>query len=404
MSSAGRRRLLMVVAHVILIGGMAGGVFIGLRYAEQYTHGLDRYRQGPVKVVLRVKCHGGDPLMTVRAVESAGLAKDARVAYCKTESSTGLVVVESKGQQIRLSGDDVLPEWLMQFQYVRDGLVRRADALANPSAAPSADPAKPADGNDWFSGQTVARIAAALREDPFVEGVIQVDKQLVERPGFPGTFERQVVVTVALRKPLAHIFIDQCGYVVDGHGVVLERRDKLIRPGGGASAVLPQVAEFAVKAEWRRGLTPGTSLNAPDVQAGLDLLAKLAGQPFYREISEVNVANFDGRRSSADSELVLKTVSVPLPAQVLEPETILWGSRQDNLRIERNDTRGKIAILNGIWAQYGRLNLQDLKKPPYDLFRGAGCWYWIDPAARVGPATGGAASPRAGAGPWAGRP
>jgi hypothetical protein len=248
MSSAGRRQLVMVVIHVMLIAALAAGVVFGLRYAEEYAHGLDRYRQGPVKVVLRVKCHGGDSLLTVRPVESAGLVKDARVTYCTTEGGwTGQVVVESNGKELRLSGDDVLPEWLTQFQYVRDRLVRRAESLAN---AP-ADPAKSPDPNDWFTGQMPARIAAALGEDPFVEQVIQARENLVERQGSPGGFERQVVVAVAVRRPMAQVFIDNRGYVVDVRGIVLERRDKLIQSAGGMTVVLPQVADFAFKPEWR---------------------------------------------------------------------------------------------------------------------------------------------------------
>ncbi|MDD4890286.1 MAG: hypothetical protein PHU85_10190, partial [Phycisphaerae bacterium] len=195
--------------------------------------------------------------------------------------------------------------------------------------------------------------------------------------GEGGKFNRQIVMTVVLRKPLAQVWhsvgsVPYC-YVLDAKGYVLARSET----GVGD---LPRLTNFATPVdESKRRLNDlpvgAALLKCPDILAGLALLAKLENQPYFSQISEISVANYDRKRNRDTSELVLVTHAI----ETFPPQVIGWGARLDlpENTTDCNTADEKVLILRNVWTGYGRLNLMDrVPAGPYNLWQQQGKpWY-----------------------------
>lgn len=363
LSADGRRRMLIVAAHVLLAAAMVAGVFYGLNSASEYVRGLNRYA-GPVDVVLLVRHRKDDVLVTVRDLAYANLPGGAEVIYRDTDAGTGQLVVEYAGQCVQVLPEDVTAAWLRRFDGPGDRLIAQAMAIANAQPDGSDRP-------DWFDSATLDRLHEKIARNPYVQRVVQLERQLLATAGDGGDFQRRIILNVELRRPLAQIWFPPPGtsrtmlptcYVLDRTGLVLEQRE-------AAASELPHVVGFAVSRQQAGGsLIPGQMLALPDVQAGLELLNKLSNQPYFQELAQVDVSNFERRRNKQGSELVLCT----RPTQILKPQEIWWGLRNENRMVEYNTTLEKLQILHNIWSTHGRLNMQDRYPGPYSLYHARG--------------------------------
>lgn len=366
MSRDVRLSILRLAIHLVILAGLGVGAWFGLEAARRYVHGLARY-QGPVSVVLRVRPRGGMAMVAIKDLPAARIPKDALVIYRKSDSLEQYQV-EYAGNKLWVSPDDVTVQWLTRYPHVRESVMAAAvEHVASATARPNPS------GPDWFDNAMAGRIRSGVESNPYVEKVIQVDKQLVGPAGSAAPFERQVVVTVALRKPLAQLWYPLSGagasyaYVLDEKGWVLERRTS-------AAAELPYVVGFDPPAGQGNELPVGKQMNAADVLAGLQLLARLSNQEYYGQISRVNVENYNRRRQPRHSELVLGTYGT----ESLRQQEIGWGARLDvPASWEYNSTDDKLKILQKVLTDYGKLNLMDrMPSGPYNLWQQKGVPRW----------------------------
>ncbi|MBN1846470.1 MAG: hypothetical protein JW810_12345 [Sedimentisphaerales bacterium] len=110
-----------------------------------------------------------------------------------------------------------------------------------------------------------------------------------------------------LRQPIASIREGSALYYVDAEGVVLP---SVPLEGSAGHLVRLQGADFA-------DLRPGSVIQEPAVQAGIDVLAqirrtdeKLTWQDrIWQELAVMDVSNYEGRLSQVDSHLVMYTTN-----------------------------------------------------------------------------------------------
>lgn len=150
-------------------------------------------------------------------------------------------------------------------------------------------------------------------------------------------------ISCRYRLPFVMVQQDRSFFLVDREGVRLpgayayDSSFKLIQ---GVKAPSPDPG----------GIWPGE-----DVQAGLDIIARLEGEPFKEQLSAVLVQNFKGRADARQCHIELAT---DRPGG-----RIRWGSAP-GLEIDENKASEKLAILRENYRQTGRL---DADHPVIDI-------------------------------------
>lgn len=178
----------------------------------------------------------------------------------------------------------------------------------------------------WTAPQRCREIAERLSSLGWIESVESVQRSI------SGRFE----VTARYRIPVALVKTSRDEFVlVDGQGVrlpgvyVYHERWYIVE---GVDSVPSKV---------------GASWSAPDLQAGLALLAALRPEPYRNQIAGINVANFAGRKNPRTTHLELIT---DRPGG-----RIRWGSAP-GFEVEENLAPQKLALLRQNFAQTGRVD------------------------------------------------
>ncbi|MFP4353928.1 MAG: hypothetical protein ACLFUJ_02300 [Phycisphaerae bacterium] len=178
--------------------------------------------------------------------------------------------------------------------------------------------------NSQFNDVDLARRVYELADrNPWIAKVGQVRKFSPREDGQPG----RVTVQADFREPFTRVlWADSRGErprcYVDRHGVVLPAAQvPLYRTGAtedspqgvfyAASAALPtagtvrELHYVTVGGLAEPAVTPGNQWAGQDIQAALDLVAALASRPYYKEIFILDISNYQSRRTSRASEIVL---------------------------------------------------------------------------------------------------
>jgi hypothetical protein len=144
-------------------------------------------------------------------------------------------------------------------------------------------------------------VGTILRTNPWVKEVRQVRRAFDKKPG--DTIE----IDCEYRAPIALVHWKDYFWLVDGEAVKLPEQftqDQLPRIVMGPNRKLNiRVIEGVQQAP----VESGQKWAGADLEAGLDLVRLLHGQPYAEEIVKVDVSNFAGRNSQKDAQIVLVT-------------------------------------------------------------------------------------------------
>ncbi len=176
----------------------------------------------------------------------------------------------------------------------------------------------------WTEPDLCRQIAERLAGIGWIDAVDSVQRTIA------GRFE----IKARYRLPFALVGVPRNDYVlVDAQGVrlpglyVYHPRWYVIN---GVDSPAPKVGE-----RWA----------APDLQAGISILAALRPEPFRAQITGVNVVNFSGRKNARSTHVELLTDR--------DGGRIRWGSAP-GYEVEENLAPQKLALLRQNFAQTGR--------------------------------------------------
>jgi hypothetical protein len=160
---------------------------------------------------------------------------------------------------------------------------------------------RPAGIHSTFDHQVLVDVGTILRTNPWVKEVRQVRRAFDKKPG--DTIE----IDCEYRAPIALVHWKDYFWLVDGEAVKLPEQftqDQLPRIVMGPNRKLNiRVIEGVQQAP----VESGQKWAGADLEAGLDLVRLLHGQPYAEEIVKVDVSNFAGRNSQKDAQIVLVT-------------------------------------------------------------------------------------------------
>ena len=195
----------------------------------------------------------------------------------------------------------------------------------------------------WADDRLVEDIGVNISKVGWIKRVRRVEK----------LFDGRVLIDCDYRTPAALVEHDTKYYLVDGEGVRLPGQyvnDPRYRLIAGVAVAPPET---------------GQPWEGQDLQAGLALLDRLAGEPFWDQISAVSVHNFRGRTDPRGVQIELVTTS-PGPGRVAG--RIRWGSALGD-EIEEPTPEEKVATLRANYARYRRIDCNQM---------------WIDVSTRGG--------------------
>ena len=176
------------------------------------------------------------------------------------------------------------PVWMSDF------LAEQIANVARPKVAHSA-----------MDHQMLVDAAELLKANPWIKQVKQVRRMYGRLPG--DTLE----IDCEYRAPVALVKSGDFYWLVDVEGIKLPEQytaDQIKRVVRGQDGhVSIRVIEGVTR--WPPG--SGQKWTGEDLQAGLDLVKLLHGQPYADEILSVNVSNFAGREDTREAQLVLGT-------------------------------------------------------------------------------------------------
>lgn len=235
---------------------------------------------------------------------------------------------------VRLSLKDQ-PEWMAAS--LRDQILNKVSCRVNAMLQNQQDAAEvPA----VLHPHLTSEIGRALGDDPWVA---QVNKVQVFHDG-------RVELDCRFREPLAMVSVSDGMRLVDKEAVVL--------PGTYSVAELVGTDLMMICGIQQPPSAAGTPWPGQDLQDALTLLAQIDAQAWRDQIQAIDMSNHAGRISPADPQIVLATVH--------DGSKILWGRPVGKeMRLE-NTAQQKIALLNGIYDKYPRI---DLGRPYVDVRR-----------------------------------
>lgn len=240
----------------------------------------------------------------------------------------------------RIATLDTAPEVVIKNQPVW-----MSDSLAKQIIA-SVEPLTPKRATDH---QLLVERADLLSTNPWVKRVNAVRRQYVNQPG------DVIELDCDFRAPVALVHWDGMYRYVDSEGVVLPEKlsaqqvQYLIRPGNSPTFYIIQGVARAPKAD-------GTPWPGGDVQAGIEMVALLANQPYANKFIKIDVSNFAGRRSPHESQINLVT---------RDGSEIRWGQPPSSKAFfaEQKVDR-KLDVLSKAYTATGKV---DMNQPWIDL-------------------------------------
>lgn len=211
---------------------------------------------------------------------------------------------------------------------------------------------------DWLKADYNAPILARIvRQAGLRETDHMLDPTLVERigrnladPGF-GWIESvyrvavqpdgRVTVHCRFRKPRACVRYGNFAYLIDEHCIRLPDRYDLADCQRTGMLLISGVRQPppAVGKVW-----PGE-----DLAAGLSLAALLETRPYWDQISQISVRNYDGRRDSRRPHFELATDN--------GASRILWGRAPGDENKMEITAAQKLALLDSLHRQFGRIDM-----------------------------------------------
>ncbi len=181
-----------------------------------------------------------------------------------------------------------------------------------------------------------------LKANPWVREVRQVRRAYGEGPG------DTLVVDCDYRAPIALVKWGQYYWLVDNDGFKL--------PDQFTAAELPQVTGGRAGHTELRVVTGvrqpppanGQRWSGGDLSAALDMAKLIHGKDYLDGVTGVDVANFGGRLSRSEAQVVLNT---------RDKMQVLWGRPplSDDFYVEVPVAK-KLAMLRAVAQQYGRLD------------------------------------------------
>jgi hypothetical protein len=178
------------------------------------------------------------------------------------------------------------PEWM-------------SDTLAE-QIIKSAEPIGP---HSVFDQQLLVDTANALKSNPWVRKVNQVRRVFGERPG--DTLE----IDCEYRAPVALVHWANYFWLVDADGTELPEQCTAAQVGkmmySEDGKINLRIISGVVHAPPQAGeVWPGD-----DLMGGLEMAKLVAGRDWAEQIPEIDVSNFNGRMSTAQAQILLKTKS-----------------------------------------------------------------------------------------------
>ncbi len=183
-----------------------------------------------------------------------------------------------------------------------------------------------------------------LRHNPWVRQVRQVRRVFGEKPG--DTIE----IDAEYRAPIALVAWGGYYWFVDSAGVKLPEYytgDELPQIMFGRDPSRRQVNIRVISGIHNPPPEEGRKWPGDDLLAALDVARLLSGESFANEIWRIDVANFAGRESPADPQIVLVTD---------HKTRILWGEPIGGVFHAEVDPRIKLQHLAQLKQEYGRVD------------------------------------------------
>jgi hypothetical protein len=203
--------------------------------------------------------------------------------------------------------------------------------------------ARPIGAHSAFDQQVLVDINRILTASPWIRDVKQIRRVYADQPG--DTIE----IDCDYRAPVALVKWKDYFWLVDGEGVKL--------PAQFTASQLDQVVRGAdhkinirvIEGVQQPPVESGRKWPGEDLQAGLDLVKLLYGQPYTEEIVTVDVSNFAGRVDLKEAQLTLGTI---------HDTTIRWGRPVNDSRdfFLEVPTQRKLERLKYAVEQYGRVD------------------------------------------------
>lgn len=181
--------------------------------------------------------------------------------------------------------------------------------------------------HDWIEEGLCHDIATRLGGSGWVEGV-----NFVRRTG-----DGRIEVSAKFRAPAAMVQYNGDFLLIDREGTRLPGKYRYV-----PTWKLIQGVEASVP-------PPGVPWRGSDLQAGLNIVRALAGEPFQHQITGVLVENVDGRVNPGFSHLELATDRAG--------GRIRWGSAP-GMELEENTLQQKLAILRENYRRTGRIDAE----------------------------------------------
>ena len=176
-----------------------------------------------------------------------------------------------------------------------------------------------------------AKAAARLTQDIWVKRVAPA--------GVVNDYHGTLSIRCEFRKPIAAVSTGAFLVRVDEQGLVLP--GKLLLSGvpvGKYKTILGVTSEPP---------DPGQVWDSPDLLAAVELLSFIQDRPFSREITAVDVSNYNGRQDVSEPHIVMFT----------DQRTVLnWGRAIGTEGRIEVDHQQKLRHLEGLFAEHGSLN------------------------------------------------
>jgi hypothetical protein len=182
---------------------------------------------------------------------------------------------------------------------LKDRPVWMSEALAQQIAAS----VQPRVARSAMDHQLLKDVAEVLQHNPWVRQVNHVRRIFTNAPG--DTIE----IDADFRAPLALVPHKNEYLLIDSEGYKLPQRFPIAQ--NPPRVMFDDAGQLTLRIIEGVGALPpfrdGEPWIGQDLQAGLDMARLLYGKPFANEIHRINVANFKGRRSPREPQLVLIT-------------------------------------------------------------------------------------------------
>ena len=219
-----------------------------------------------------------------------------------------------------LDFEDALPDWLRADynRHILDRIIRQAglrdsDRLLDPTLAERIGKNLAAPGFGWI--ESVERVA------------VQPDGR--------------ITIKCHYRRPRAAVRVGNVAFLIDDKGVRLPDRYEVADCRQAGMLLLSGVRQTPPKI--------GEVWSGEDLAAGLKLAALLETRPYGKQIAQISLQNYDGRRDARRPhfELIMDRGA----------SRILWGRAPGDEKGMEITATQKLALLDSLYRQYGRIDM-----------------------------------------------